>query len=153
MLSEPGSSLLLYIFPFENRGDGARPDGDGAGPDPPVSVHSWDRLKVIGASVKVPVSCSGGSRSICKATATLAIVAKVRGHSVVALTGATSASKLKAVVLGRATVWLDTGESRTLRITLSGMGKRLVAEYHRLKVKLTITDLGRPVFVRTITLT
>ncbi len=58
--------------------------------------------------------------------------------------------RAKTVVLGSEKVTIQAGKSKNVRITLNRTGRRLLAQKHRLTVKLTVTDNGRTVTTKTI---
>ena len=114
------------------------------------------QAKVSTTAASVPVSCNGATGATCKVTLTLTITETVNGGKVTAVTAAKKATpktKKKVVVLGTTTVTLTTGQSKTVRITLNGTGKQLLAKHHSLKVKLAITGSGKTVSGRTVTFT
>jgi hypothetical protein len=114
------------------------------------------QAKVSTTAASVPVSCNGATGATCKVTLTLTITETINGGKVIAVTAAKKASpksKKKVVVLGTTTVTLTAGQSKTVRITLNGTGKQLLAKHHSLKVKLAITGSGKTVSGRTVTFT
>jgi hypothetical protein len=50
-------------------------------------------------------------------------------------------TQTEVVVVGRATLVLPVGQSKTIRIRLSAAGKRLLARRHGLKARLTVTQV------------
>ena len=52
--------------------------------------------------------------------------------------------------MGSEKVTIQAGTSKNVRITLNRTGRRLLAQKHRLTVKLTATDNGRTVTTQTI---
>ncbi len=104
---------------------------------------------VRGTSASVPIRCTGGSRSTCKVRLTMTVTEKIKGGKVIAVTAAKT--KTKVVVVGTATSTLASGHTKTVRVSLNGAGKRLLATHHTLKVKLTTTQSAGTAASRTIT--
>jgi len=112
------------------------------------------RVTVSGSSVSVLVSCAGGPGATCKLTLALTIIETVKAGKVIAVTAGKKNGKKpkrKVVVLGNATLTLSAGQTKTVQLSLNGTGKRLLSEYHALKVKLAVTEPGKTVSAKTIT--
>jgi hypothetical protein len=112
---------------------------------PKPAIAKLGNAKVTGATVMVPVSCTGRSRASCTATLTLTVTETVKGGKIIAITAANkkpSKPHKKVMVLGKTSVRLSVGQRKTVKITLNAAGKRLLAARHTLKVKLALTQPG-----------
>jgi hypothetical protein len=105
-----------------------------------VGTPTLGRVKVAGTAVSVSVGCNGSTRTTCAVTVALTVIETLKGGRVIAVTA--SKSKRKTMVLGTAIVTLTGGQSKTVHIALSAAGKRMLAKYQSLKVKLTIREAG-----------
>ena len=87
------------------------------------------------------VSCTGEAGATCKLTLKLTVTETFKGHKLISVT-ARKKKKVtkKLVVVGTASVTLTAGQSRTVRITLNGTGKRLLQKRHSLKATLRVTQ-------------
>jgi len=102
---------------------------------------SAGHAKVSGTSASVRVSCTGEAGATCKLTLKLTVTETFKGHKLISVT-ARKKKKVtkKLVVVGTASVTLTAGQSRTVRITLNGTGKRLLEKRRTLKVTLRVTQ-------------
>ncbi len=117
---------------------------------------------VNGTTVTVPVGCALPQHGLGSLTAQIEVC-----ELLVLLTGEEGANaqqssladaaksrhtkpRSKTVVLGSEKVTIQAGKSENVRITLNAAGRRLLAQKHRLTVKLTITDNGRTVHSQTV---
>src|SRR5439155_2910354 len=75
----------------------------------------------------------------CKLRLRLTVTEILRGHKLVGLT-AKKKLKRKVVVVGSASITLSTGQSRTVKISLNGTARKLLARRHKLKVRLRVTQ-------------
>jgi uncharacterized membrane protein len=100
-------------------------------------------MTVEAAAVKVPVSCNGTSGN-CVLTLEISATETLKGNKVIAITARATASRAtkKVVVLGKMTVTLAAGQSETVTVKLNGLGTRLLAQYHRLKVRVAATEFS-----------
>jgi hypothetical protein len=142
-LSDPGppvqhasASLLIAVFAA-----------------PPARIR---RVKTSGSLVSVTLACSAPAGQTCSGTLKLAVLEHLSGHTVTAVTaGKPKKAKkpTKIVTLANATYTIS-GASRTVKLTLNKAGKKLLAKYHKLSVKLTLTPTGAkaPATSKTITL-
>ncbi|TMK99054.1 MAG: hypothetical protein E6G34_06020 [Actinobacteria bacterium] len=112
-----------------------------APPPPPVlnGTAKVGRAKVKGTAAYVPISCTGPTGATCKLRLRLSVIEVFRGHKLVALT-ARKKLKRKLVVVGSASVTLKAGQSRIVKISLNGTGRRLLAKRHKLKVRLRVAQ-------------
>ncbi len=109
----------------------------GSGPAGPKAKVS--KPKTSGTSAGASVSCTGSAGSSCTVTLTLSVVQTLVGNKVVAV----SASKHKhkrTVVLGKTTVKLAAGKTKTVSVSLNATGKRLLKSRHTLSVELTASQ-------------
>jgi hypothetical protein len=110
----------------------------GSGPGGPKAKVT--KPKTSGTSAGASVSCTGSPGSSCTVTLTLSVVQTLVGNKVVAV----SASKRKhkrTVVLGKTTVKLAAGKTKTVSVSLNATGKRLLKSRHTLSVELTASQM------------
>ena len=98
------------------------------------------KVKIKGTTAYVPVSCSGPQEATCKLGLRLTITEILRGHKLVGVTAKKKKLKRKVVVVGSASVTLSGGHSRTMKISLNGTARKLLARRHKLKVRLRVTQ-------------
>jgi hypothetical protein len=101
---------------------------------------SLSHPKISGTTASVRVSCKGPSGSKCRLLFKLTVTETFKGHRLIAVS-ARSKLKKKTVVLGTASVTLNAGTSRTVRVALNAVGKRLLAKRHKLSVKLSVSQI------------
>ena len=73
----------------------------------------------------------------------LTVTEKIRGHKLIAVTARKRPKTRKVVVTvgtARGTTLLD-GQSQTVKISLNGTGRRLLASHRTLKVTLDVTQI------------
>ena len=125
------------------------------GPAPPAAVR---QVKTSGSLLTLTLSCRGSAGQTCKGTLKLTAREHLTGHKITAVTASTPKKKpkpkktTKTVTLA-STTYTFTGASKTLKITLNTTGKHLLATYHKLSAKLTLTPTGArtPATTKTIT--
>ena len=77
----------------------------------------------------------------------------MRGHTLVALSASSHPRVThKTVVVGRASVTLAPGQSRSVTVSLNGTGKALLSRRGKLLVKLTVTQGARVLKTAKLTL-
>jgi hypothetical protein len=139
-LSDPGppvqhasASLLIAVFPA-----------------PAARIRL---VKTSGSLVTLTLVCAGPAGQTCSGTLKLSALEHLTGHTITAVTAGKPKKTTKIVTLANANYTL-TGASRTLKITLNKTGKTLLAKYHKLSAKLTLTPTGArtPATTKTITL-
>jgi parallel beta-helix repeat protein len=125
-----------------------------ATPSPSVTAGA---AMVEETTISIPLTCvaepGGGEEEafgqlvgLCQLEIILEVLGASGGKS---STGATAARShhtgphLKVVVVGREKVTLKAGKRKLVRVSLNATGRRLLAQHHRLSVKLTITQKGR----------
>ena len=85
------------------------------------------------------VSCAGPAGAKCRLVLKLTVTEVFRHKKLISVT-AKAKLKKKIVLVGIASVALNAGESRTVRISLNRTGKKLLARRHKLKVRLRFTQ-------------
>ena len=111
-------------------------------PAPPPQANgkaSFGHATVSGTTARVRVVCTGPAGAKCKLVFTLTVTEIFKRNKLISVT-ARAKLKKKIVVVGIANVTLNAGESRTVRISLNGTGKKLLAKRHKLKVRLRVTQ-------------
>ena len=97
--------------------------------------------------------CHGSAGQSCSGTLKLSAREHLTGHTITAVTASKPKKTTKTVTLASTTYTL-TGARRTLKITLNKTGKHLLAKFHRLSAKLSLTPTGArtPATTKTITI-
>jgi hypothetical protein len=142
----PVSASVTYTV---TSGSGSGGNGSSTPGTPTLGVPH-----VAGTTASLPVSCAGAAGASCTLTLTLSVVETVKGGKVIAVmasAGKHQKTKKKTVVLGTATVTLLSGQSRTVRISLNGRGRQLLATRHTLSANLAVVQEGKRIASRTIT--
>lgn len=100
------------------------------------------------------LACAGATTSACTDTLTLSVVETLRAGKLVAVAAASKATK-RTVTLGRASLTLDGGQSKTVSVSLNATGRALLKRERKLHVKLllTQTSAGKTVGMKGQTLT
>jgi hypothetical protein len=115
-----------------------------ASPPPPGNGRtSVGHARVSGTAAFVPVSCTGAAGATCKLKFRMTVTEKLRGHKIIAITARKKPKIHKVVVtVGSApTVTLTARQSKVVKLSLNGLGKRLLASRHTLKVTLHVTQV------------
>ena len=115
-----------------------------ASPPPPGNGRtSVGHARVRGTAAFVRVSCTGAAGATCKLKFRMTVTEKLRGHKIIAITARKKPKIRKVVVtVGSApTLTLTAGQSKVVKVSLNGLGKRLLASRHTLKVKPHVTQV------------
>jgi hypothetical protein len=122
-------------------------------PPPAVGSVNVGRAKVSGNTASVRVTCTGAAGAQCNVSLGMTVTETFRGHKLVAVAARV---RHKVVGVGSATVALTAGNAQTVRVSLNGQGRKLLASRHVLKVKLVVTEAlgnGQSATVSTQTVT
>ena len=121
-------------------------------PVPSAAQAAAGTVAAKGSVASVSLSCSGGSGA-CTLQLLLTVSETLRGHTLVALSASGHPRVThKTVVVGRASVTLAPGQSRSVTVSLNGMGKALLSRRGKLLVKLTVTQGARVLKTAKLTL-
>jgi len=104
------------------------------------------KVKASGNTVSVTVTCKGAVA--CSFILQLSVTETGSHGKVVAVT---ARNTQKTVIVGKASVGLAGGQTRTIQIGLSRPGEQLLAEFHKLKVTLAAVAGGQTVSRTTVT--
>ena len=112
-------------------------------------------ISTSGATISVRVSCTGSTS--CKIKLTASVLETIRSGKVIALAASTKKPTKKktikkTITIASKTATIPAGAIRTIKLTLNGTGKRLLAHHNPLKAKLIVTQSRRTVTGKTITL-
>jgi large repetitive protein len=125
------------------------------GPAPPAAIR---QVKTSGSLLTLTLSCRGSAGQTCLGTLKLSALEHLTGHRITAVTASkpkktAKPKKTTKTVTLASTTYAFTGASTTLKITLDTTGKHLLATYHKLSAKLTLTPTGArtPATTKTIT--
>jgi hypothetical protein len=130
-------------------GGGGTTGGTGG---PTAGSPSVAHAKVKGRGVAVTVACAGAAGSTCDDSLKLSVLETLRSGKLVAIAARTTK---RTVTLGRSSVTIAAGQTKSVTISLNGVGKALLKSRHTLHVKLILTQssAGKTNVVKTITLT
>lgn len=117
---------------------------------PQAGVASVGRTRVKDGAVLVPLACSGGNG--CSIVASLSVVERVRGGSVVGIAVRKHRDRTKAVMVGRASTAVVAGQRTTLRVGLNRLGRRLLRRFGAIRATLRIAQEGKTVTTRQVRL-
>ena len=111
---------------------------------PPGNGHtSVGHARVRGTAAFVRVSCTGAAGATCKLEFRMTVTEKFRGRKLIAVTARKKPKIRKVVVtVGSARgLTLVAGQSKVVKVSLNGLGKRLLASRHTLRVTLHVTQV------------
>jgi hypothetical protein len=131
-------------------GGSGNPGSGGGNPGGVIAgTSSLAHVKTKGSTASLVAACAGASTSACADTLTLSVVETLRSGKLIAV-AAVSKTKKKTVTIGRASVTLGGGQSKTVSVSLNATGKALLKREHKLRVKLVLTQTsaGKTVAVK-----
>jgi hypothetical protein len=113
---------------------------------PPGPGHTKvGKAKVSGTSASVLVKCTGARGAACKLRFRMTVTEKRRGNRIIAITAKKKPKpKVRKIIVtvGSAPgITLSAGRSKTVKVSLNGLGKRLLTSRHTLKVTLDVTQV------------
>ncbi|MGD0452193.1 MAG: hypothetical protein ABSB69_01225 [Solirubrobacteraceae bacterium] len=121
-------------------------------PVPSAAQAAAGTVAAKGSAASVSLSCGAGSGA-CALQLLLTVSETLRGHTLVALSASGHRRVThKTVVVGRASVTLAPGQSRSVTVSLNGTGKALLSRRGKLLVKLTVTQGARVLKTAKLTL-
>jgi uncharacterized repeat protein (TIGR01451 family) len=100
-----------------------------------------------GTTATLSVSC--GDKLACSLEITLLVL--FSGGHIASVGNYSAVHHAKVIDVGRAKVSIPAGDTKKVRVKLNSTGRRLLAKYHKLKVKVEIRQGGHT--VRTLTIT
>ena len=106
-------------------------------PPPPAGTVTIGHATVSGNTASVRVTCAGAAGAQCELSLRMTVSETFRGHKLIAVTARV---RHKVIGVGSAAVTLTAGNAQTVRISLNGPGRTLLASRHVLKVKLVVTE-------------
>ena len=120
---------------------------------PLVGIATAGHAKVSGTAALVRVACAGAPGAQCNVSLRMTVTETFRGQKLIAVAARV---RHKVLGVGSAAVTLTAGNAQTVRISLNGQGRKLLASRHVLKVKLVVTEAlgnGQSATVSTQTVT
>jgi hypothetical protein len=102
--------------------------------------------------VRLPIHCHGNDSQLCRVTLTLTATEKTNSGNVVAVTAAKHRLRTRTVVLGRATITVNGGETKDALVSLHAAAKRLLTQHHTRRITLTARQSGLILSRRRLTL-
>jgi hypothetical protein len=112
---------------------------------PPPAVH-LTKLKATSSGVDVTIRCAGTASQQCSGRISLTTVETRLGRKVIAVASAAAGKPKRrhvTVAVGSARYRLAGGHSMTMHVKLNRVGRVLLARFHKLPVKVTLTQAGR----------
>ena len=141
----PGGTLHYRAVATSDFGTFAGPDATvqiPAAPPPPSNGHtSVGHARVKGATASVRVSCTGAAGATCKLSFRMTVTEKFRGRKLIAVTARKKIRKVVVTVGSARGLTLTAGQSKVVKLSLNGRGKRLLASRHTLKATLHVTQV------------
>jgi hypothetical protein len=128
------SGLAVNITPAVSGGGSGGGGGTGGG----VSLHGSPSGS--GGKVRLALNCAASS-SACRVTISLKSTETTQGNKVLGVSAAVK--RHRTVGVGTRTVKIVAGKTTTVTVTLNATGRRLLARFHRLPVRLRIAVAGR----------
>ena len=122
-------------------------------PSPRVGTVTVGQAEVTGNTAAVRVACAGAAGAQCAVSLNMSVTETFRGHKLIAVAANV---RHRVIGVGSAAVTLTAGNSATVRISLNGAGRKLLAARHGLKVNLVVTEAlgnGQSATVSTQTVT
>jgi hypothetical protein len=104
---------------------------------PIVGTATAGRAKVTGTTAALRVTCAGAPGAQCKLSLKESVTETLHGRTVIAVAARV---RHKVVGVGSAAVTLTAPDAKTVRISLNGLGRKLLATRHVLKVDLVVTE-------------
>ncbi len=119
-----------------------------------TGTSSVAHAKTKGRTASLTITCSGGAGTSCADSLTLSVLETLRSGRLVAV-AAKAKTKKRIVTLGRVSLTIPGGQTKTVSIPLNASGRGLLAHRHSLHVKLAVaqTIAGKHVVVKTLTVT
>jgi hypothetical protein len=102
-----------------------------------ISETHVGTLRVTGATVSVPLTCSAQAAGSCTIALRLTVVETLHGSRVVAV--AAARVRHATVTVAASTVHLKPSQRLTVNLTLNATGRRLLAHLHQMQVKLVVS--------------
>jgi hypothetical protein len=124
--------------------------GPAAPPAAATPVVHVEKISGGKRKLTVKLSCPAGGAS-CRASIVASVTEHLKGNKLVAVTARAKRVHTKTVVVGRATVSLAAGATKTITVTLNGKGNALLAKYGRLKMSVTVSANGKKLKTATVT--
>jgi hypothetical protein len=141
----PAGTLHYRAVATSDFGTFAGPDATvqiPASPPPPGNGHtSVGHARVSGTAAFVRVSCTGAAGATCKLKFRMTVTEKFRGRKLIAVTARKKIRKVVVTVGSAPGLTLAAGQSKVVKISLNGLGKRLLASRDTLTVKLDVTQV------------
>ena len=146
------STTASYALTAKYKGDNTHLASSGQ--SRPITATTPGRATVkhistSGATISVRVSCTGSIS--CNIKLTASVLETIQSGKVIAIAASTNTTK-KTITIASNTATIPAGSTKTIKLTLNGAGKQLLAKRHPLKAKLTVTQSRKTVTSRTITL-
>jgi trimeric autotransporter adhesin len=134
--------------PTSTPSTGVTPSPTTTAPKASPAIPAVGHVTISGTSATVPLSCSGPTGSSCAVKLSLSVTETVEGSKVIAIAAREASDSKKktkttkkTVALGATKVTVLAGHRRQVEISLNAQGKRLLAESHKLTVKLVVSKV------------
>jgi hypothetical protein len=127
-------------------------------PPPPLGQLLLGAIKPVGAQATVPLSCQGSANQICVGTVVATATEHVKSGTVQAITasakrhgkgkkkgGGKGKTVTTVVTVASGSYSINAGQSANIPLTLNATGRRLLGEFFRLPVNLSVSGGATPV--------
>jgi hypothetical protein len=117
---------------------------------PPILTSlNLGSVTVSGTTAREKLTCKTSPTGTCKVSVVLTVTEKVRHGKVIAVTASKAVKTTKrTVTIGRETLTLAVGESKTAKVALNAAGKKLLAARHKLSVRCGTAIVGGATLAR-----
>ena len=104
-----------------------------------AAIATAGRATARGATVTVPVRCTGPAGATCAVRVGLSVIETFRGRRLVAVSAARRPRLRRfAVTVGLITTVSTAGGTHTVHVTLNRAGRQLLRRFHRFRVLLVV---------------
>jgi hypothetical protein len=94
-------------------------------------------------AITVTLSCPAGGASCAAVTVVASVTEHLTGGTPTAVTAAKRKHTTKQVVVASGHATLAAGSSKKLTLKLNGAGRKLLAKFHKLAARVTVSSAGR----------
>jgi hypothetical protein len=107
----------------------------GTGGNGGTGTASVGHARPKGTAARVRITCNGSSGQTCRLSLTMTVTEKLRGRRLIAIS---ARKRTRKVTVGTKAVTLVAGQTKVVRLSLNGAGKRLLSKRHHLSTTLTV---------------
>ena len=108
-------------------------------PAPKATAGKVGATKLVKGNITLVIACTGPAGTSCAVKLGVSTLEKLHGGRPSALA---AIARSRTVTLGSASATIPAGSRRTITIKLNATGRALLARFHRLPMRLTVTQRG-----------